>query len=200
MAKPLFLCLVQIESKASRLISICTKPRKSVSPKFLFFVGQIKSKRKWLPMCRALPFPKLTLAWDSQANRVFSLGEILPSSKPRQPGEKPRKASCKSAWGGAWGARRALGRRHDGDVAACRRGTFHAIQWPLCRQLNKAWLASVQAARPGLTQRAQAKLARRTQQHRNSSSCNSESGFSDVLVICRGGSNMILSAENLFVH
>ena len=61
----------------------------------------------------AVPFPKLTLAWDSQANRVFSLGEILPSSKSRQPGEKPRKASCKSAWGGAWG-RGELG----GDVMA----------------------------------------------------------------------------------
>ena len=102
--------------------------------------------------------------------------------------------------GRSLGELRAWGRRHGGDVAACRCGTFHALQWHLCRQLNKAWLASVQAARPGLTQSAQAELARRTQQHRNSSSCNSESGFSDVLVICRGESNMILSAENLYVH
>ena len=106
-------------------------------------------------VCRygALPFPKLTLAWDSQANRVFSLGEILPSSKPRQPGEKPRKASCKSAWGGAWG-RGELG----GDVMAemsphAAAGSATPSNGTSADNTFDVWLARVKAARPELTPR-----------------------------------------------
>ena len=146
----------------------------------------------------ALSQANLSLGFPSKSS-LFAWGNS-PKLKTKAAWGKASEGKLQISLGRSLGALRPWGRRHGGDVAACRCGTFHAIQWSLCRQLNKAWLASVQAARPGLTQRAQAELARRTQQHRNSSSCNSESGFSDVLVICRGGSNMILSAENLFVH
>ena len=146
----------------------------------------------------ALSQANLSLGFPSKLV-LFAWGNS-PKLKTKAAWGKASEGKLQISLGRSLGARRAWGRRHGGDVAACRCGTFHALQWHLCRQLNKAWLASVQAARPGLTQSAQAELARRTQQHRNSSSCNSESGFSDVLVICRGGSNMILSAENLFVH
>ena len=56
----LFVCLVQIESKANRLISICTKHRKSVSHRF-FSRGtnctQIKWNRQYQKL-RILPFQK----------------------------------------------------------------------------------------------------------------------------------------------
>ena len=161
----------------------------------------------------ALPFPKLTLAWDSQANRVFSLGEILPSSKPRQPGEKPRKASCKLAWGGAWG-RGELG----GDVMEemsphAAAGSATPSNGTSEDNTFDAWLARVKAARPALTSRAQEELARLAkedwpelahalvlaEQHWKSRSCNSLSGFSDALVTCRGGSRMMEMLADAFL-
>ena len=77
----------------------------------------------------ALSQANLSLGFPSKSS-LFAWGNS-PKLKTKAAWGKASEGKLQISLGRSLGARRAWGRRHGGDVAACRCGICHALQWHL---------------------------------------------------------------------
>ena len=75
----------------------------------------------------ALSQANLSLGFPSKSS-LFAWGNS-PKLKTKAAWGKASEGKLQISLGRSLGARRAWGRRHGGDVAACRCGICHALQW-----------------------------------------------------------------------